>query len=250
MKWDTNLYDNNHGFVSKYGEGVVELLNPQKGERILDLGCGTGDLAELIYQKGAEVVGMDGSADMVKTAREKYPHIHFDIGSASSFTYGQPFDAIFSNATLHWVLEHEQAIKCIHDALRPNGRLVAEFGGKGNVGNIIDALKYSLNKRGLSQIANRPVWYFPSLSGYTTLLERYGFRVVLATHFDRPTLLKDDEGISNWLQMFGKTYFEGMDKQLVEEMIHEVEERTRPTNFSDGNWYADYVRLRVVAIKQ
>src|SRR5690349_1218807 len=133
MKWNTDLYDNNHAFVSRYGEDVIALLNPQAGERILDLGCGTGDLAEIIRQKGAAVTGLDSSPEMVATAAGKYPHIRFDVTSATDFSYEEKFDAIFSNATLHWVLECQKAIACIYNNLKPNGgRFVAEFGGKGN----------------------------------------------------------------------------------------------------------------------
>lgn len=250
MKWDTNLYDNNHGFVSKYGESLIDLLDPKQGEQILDIGCGTGDLAALMSQQGAKVVGLDNSVEMVETARKKYPDIQFDNRSASNFSYDIQFDAAFSNATLHWILEYEEAIKCIYEALRPQGRFVAEFGGKGNVSKITSALKFQLSKRGYSEIAEKPLWYFPSLSEYTSLLERNGFRVVFAAHFDRETLLQGDDGIRNWIQMFGKPYLQNIDKEAVEAIISDVETQIRPTNFRNGNWYADYVRLRLVAIKQ
>lgn len=250
MKWNANLYDQKHDFVSKYGEGVIELLDPKEEELILDLGCGTGDLAELIRKKGSAVIGLDSSVEMIETARKKYPDIQFDIQSADDFHYDQIFDAVFSNATLHWVLEAEKVVRCIYQALKPGGRLVAEFGGKGNVANIVNALKIALANNGYEERAQKPVWYFPSLAAYATLLEQNGFRVVHASHFDRPTHLKGDNGIQNWLQQFGQPYLHDVNPELMKAILNDVESEIRPTNFKEGSWYADYVRLRVVAIKQ
>jgi trans-aconitate methyltransferase len=249
MKWNSDLYDDKHNFVSKYGEDLVQLLAPKEGERILDLGCGTGDLTDVIKKQGADVIGLDSSKEMIATARKKYPGIQFDQGTAEDFNYGLSFDAIFSNATLHWVLEIEKAVGCMHRALKKGGRLVAEFGGKGNVAAIENALRNALEKNGCSSKANKQVWYFPSLSQYASLLEQNGFRVVFASHFDRPTLLKDDNGIRNWIQMFGQAYLQDIAGDILETILNDVEARIRPTNFLDGKWYADYVRLRIVALK-
>src|SRR5579871_2784441 len=132
-KWNASLYDDKHNFVFKYGEDVVQLLAPGQGERILDIGCGTGYLTSLIAQAGARVVGIDNSNSMVQKAQAVYPDLDFRLMSASDFHFNDPFDAIFSNATLHWVLEKEKAIDCIYHNLKPGGRLVLEMGGKGNV---------------------------------------------------------------------------------------------------------------------
>lgn len=250
MKWNTNLYDQQHDFVSKYGEGVVDLLDPKEGETILDLGCGTGDLTALIQQRGATVIGLDHSAEMLEAARAKYPALQFDRQSADDFRYPQPFDAVFSNATLHWVTRAEKAVQCVAQALKPGGRFVAEFGGKGNVAFLIEGLTNVLKKNGYTTAADQQVWYFPSLSTYTTLLEQNGFRVVLASHLDRPTLLKSEKGIRNWLEQFGQPYLQAVRPGEVEALLAEVEAEVKPTNFREGGWYADYVRLRVMAMKE
>lgn len=250
MKWDAGLYDHQHGFVSKYGEDIVNLLAPQPGETILDLGCGTGDLANLIATHGSQVTGMDHSPEMIAAAKEKYPGIRFDQGSASDFAYDTPFDAVFSNATLHWVLEYTEAVTCIYDALKPNGRFVAELGGKGNVANIVNALQVQLRKRGYTALADTPVWYFPSLSEYCLLLEQNGFRVVFAAHFDRETLLDTADGVKNWIRMFGKSFLKGIAAEEVDAIVTEAEEMIRHSNFKNGQWFADYVRLRFIAIKE
>ena len=249
MKWDTNLYDQKHDFVSKYGEEVIGLLNPKKDEEILDLGCGTGDLAELIRQKGAIVTGIDNSKEMIEVAKHKYPLVDFKVQSVTSFSFAKKFDAVFSNAVLHWVLEKEKAVKQIYNCLKPNGRLVVEFGGKENVGNIINALKKALIKNNFSENSKKETWYFPSLSEYASLLEKNNFRVIFATHFDRDTLLKDDNGIKNWLKMFARSYLEELSDKNVEIILEDVEKQLRTTNYHDGKWYADYKRLRVVALK-
>lgn len=250
MKWNTSLYDQKHAFVSQYGEAVVDLLAPKEGELILDLGCGTGDLAALIKSKGANVIGLDSSHQMIEAAKAKYPDIRFDQQSAADFAYDQLFDAVFSNATLHWVLEAESAVRCIRRALRPGGRFVAEFGGSGNVASIVAALQQALTNNGYAEAASRHAWYFPTLSAYTTLLEQNGFRVTTAFHFDRPTKLEDGNGIRNWLFQFAQPFFRGVEPARLEQILQEVEAALRPSNFKHGSWYADYVRLRVVALKE
>lgn len=249
MKWNSSLYDHKHDFVSKYGEELVELLAPKAGERILDIGCGTGDLSEAISQNGATVIGLDKSREMIEAARNKYPTIQFDIASADDFHVTEKFDAVFSNATLHWVLNYEAAVQCIYDSLKPGGRFVAELGGKGNVSRIVTALTETLKEYGGHDVANKQIWYFPSLSEYASVLERNGFRVVMAAHFDRPTELKDEDGIRNWLRMFGWSYLQNLDEETLQHVLTAVEEQIRPSNYRDSTWYADYVRLRIIAIR-
>lgn len=136
VNWDANLYDNKHSFVSKYGKSLVELLAPKKGEKVLDLGCGTGDLANTLYKYGGEIVGVDKSENMVKQAINKYPHIQFMVQDVTNLAYHSEFDAVFSNATLHWVQPPIQALYGIYQSLKQGGRFVAEFGGKGNIQTI------------------------------------------------------------------------------------------------------------------
>ncbi len=250
IKWDASLYDDKHSFVFKYGEDLIDMLVPKAGERILDLGCGTGYLTNVIASSGATVIGIDNSHEMVAKASKEYPELEFRVQSATEFHFDESFDAIFSNATLHWVLEKEKAIDCMYDNLKRTGRLVLEMGGKGNVAGIIAALKSSLQKRGLVESAAKELWYFPSISEYTALLEKRGFRVIYATHFDRETELKDNSnGIKDWIKMFGSAFLKGIDDTVVNEILDEVQETLKPTHFRNGKWYADYKRLRVMAIK-
>lgn len=250
-EWNPTLYNDKHAFVYQYGADVVELLDPKKGERILDVGCGSGQLTAQITESGADVIGIDSSPKMIADAKSKFPGIEFHVGDAAHFSFHQPFDAIFSNATLHWVLEKEAAVKCMFDALKQGGRLVAEFGGKGNVQTLVKQLRRSLAANGFAANAEKDVWYFPSVGEYTSLLERQGFRVSMALHFDRDTRLADKEhGIEDWLEMFGSPFFEGLAADEKERVKKDVVENIKPFLFRHGNWYADYKRLRVVAIKE
>ena len=248
--WNTGLYDEKHAFVFKYGEDLVDILKPQPGERILDLGCGTGYLTNIISASGATVVGIDSSLEMISKAKLQYPELKFKVQSATEFHFDEHFDAIFSNAVLHWVLEKEKAIECMYRNLKRSGKIVLEMGGKHNVEKIIKALQNSLINHGFAEQAASEIWYFPSISEYTGLLEKRGFRVTYAAHFNRETKLSDTEnGIKDWVRMFGSSFLTGVDEIKIEEILNEVQNTLEPTHFRNGSWYADYKRLRIIAIK-
>jgi len=240
--WDANLYENKHSFVWQCGESLLELLSPQKGEFILDLGCGTGQLTEKIALSGAEVIGIDYAPSMIEQAQKNYPDLKFTVADARNFEFSQLFDGVFSNAALHWVKEPEQVIKCIWQALKPGGRFVAEFGGKGNVQAILEALESTI------QITENP-WYFPSIAEYATLLEQQGFCVTYATLFERPTPLEGEAGMANWLQMFGSHLLSGIPPEQQIGVVRDLEQGLRSKLYRDGVWFVDYKRIRVVATK-
>jgi trans-aconitate 2-methyltransferase len=246
-KWDAGLYDDKHSFVWKLAGGVLELLNAQSAERILDLGCGTGHLSAKIAETGAEVVGIDRSPEMIRQAKEKYPSLHFEVMDAREISLDGTFDAVFSNATLHWIKEPERAIDGIARLLKPGGRFVAEFGGKGNTRELMDAVERSWQKLGIAGPPPNP-WYYPSIPEYTGLLEKHGFEVIHANLFDRPTPLDDGpRGLRNWLQMFGSSFVEGLPEATRENLLAEIERELRPKLFRDDQWVMDYRRLRVAA---
>jgi trans-aconitate 2-methyltransferase len=249
--WNTALYDGKNAFVWKHGLGVVELLAPQPGERILDLGCGTGHLTNQIAAAGADVIGLDKSQSMIKEARRLYPDRRFEIADATDFHFDQPFDAVFSNAAIHWMKDQPAVARCIWEALRAGGRFVAEFGGKGNIRAIRTALTDAIRAAGEKMNDEPFARYYPAVGEYATLLETRGFRVTFATHFDRPTKLDEGEkGLRNWLFTFADNVVEPLPENKREEVIAEVERELKPTLFRDGSWFADYRRIRIVAIKQ
>lgn len=248
--WNANLYDGKHSFVSKYGNDLIGLLQPNKEETILDLGCGTGDLAKRLYDLGALVKGIDQSENMIAQAKSKYPEITFEVEDATQLKYENDFDAVFSNATLHWVKLPKKALSCIYNSLKEGGRFVAEFGGKGNVQLITDQIKNACNKLELYDFEERFPWYFPSIGEYTTLMEEVGFRVIFANHFERPTPLDGENGLRNWIEMFGQSMFKGLDNDTIDEIITIAEENLKEVLFKERNWIADYKRIRVVGIKE
>lgn len=248
--WDPKLYDSKHYFVSKFGEDLIERLAPKKGENILDLGCGTGDLAYKLNKLGVNVVGIDKSKNMIEQAKKKYPHLKFEVQDAINLGYPNEFDAVFSNATLHWVKPPKQALNRIFDALKPDGRFVAEFGGKGNVKKITDEILNQFKELGIEYKAEQFPWYFPSIGEYSTLMEEVGFKVVFAQHFDRPTLLDRENGIRNWIEMFGGSIFEGLTVETKDIIMTKVENNLKSVLYYNGRWFADYKRIRVIGIKE
>lgn len=248
--WNANLYDLKHSFVSEYGNYLVALLGAKSGERILDLGCGTGDLAKKLQDEGVEVVGVDKSANMVEQASDKYPSIRFLVGDATELNFDHEFDAVFSNATLHWVQPPLEALKGIYQSLKQNGRFVAEFGGKGNVQTIANEIIKQIENSGTNfNRANYP-WYYPSIGEYTTLMEKAGFRVTLAQHIDRPTTLEDKDGLKNWMEMFATSFFKGIPVEQKDKILEKVEENLKDILWKEDKWIADYKRIRVIGIKE
>lgn len=248
--WDASLYDNQIGFVAKFGKGVVEWLKPQKGEKILDLGCGTGDLSAEMARTGANVDGLDFSEAMIAKARQKYPRVHFYKDNGETFRTTQKYDAIFSNAALHWMKNADKAAESIWLALKPGGRFVAELGGKGNVQSVIDGISGILAEEYGIDAGERNPWYFPSAGEYSTLLERQGFTVNLVSYFDRPTPLSDGEnGLNHWLDSFADDFFPEFSKAEKAALYKKIKQKLKLQLYLDGVWVADYKRLRIAATK-
>lgn len=225
--WDSGQYQSGFSFVWQYGAGVLELLKPQPGERILDVGCGTGHLMAKMAEAGAEPFGIDASPEMIAQARQNFPKLKFQLVDAAQFRSETRFDAAFSNAALHWMLDADAVAEAVALALKPGGRLVAEMGGKGNIAAIDGAVRTNIRN------------YYPSVSEYSTVLERHGFEVEFMTLFDRLTPLEGgDNGMREWVAQFRPDNSRPME---------EVEAELRPALYRDGQWFADYRRLRFTA---
>lgn len=247
MQWNAEEYRQRHSYVWKFAEGLIDLLDPKPGEQILDVGSGTGQLTAQIAQRGAAVSGIDKSATMVEAARKSYPEIAFEEADILHYSSARQFDAVFSNATLHWVRPPEQAAAQICALLRPGGRLVAEFGGAGNIAALIQAAGEVLEDLGAPALPEATPWYFPGIPEYSVVLENAGFEVLCAVLFDRPTPQEGGgEGLRNWLKMFGRQFTEHA-PDTHDEVMKGMEGRLRGKLFSEGVWTIDYRRLRVVA---
>lgn len=246
IKWDSNNYTRNFSFVHEYGQEVMNLLDCKTGMTVVDLGCGNGQLTKQLSDKGMDVIGIDQSEEMLTLARKSYPQIEFICADATSFTLDKKVDAIFSNAVFHWIDNQDDLIRNIVEQLKEGGQLVCEFGGYGNTDLIHAALEREFQRRGLQYIRN---FYFPTIGEYTSRLEAHGLQVRYAILFDRPTKQVGEDGLANWIRMFNMLPFQRLDKVEQEHIIQCVVDELRPVLFEDGNWYADYVRIRIKAIK-
>jgi len=243
--WDPASYARNARFVSDLGSPVLELLAPKPGERILDLGCGDGVLTKKIADIGCDVVAVDSSAAFIESARTLGLTAH--VVDAVALPYREEFDAVFSNAVLHWIKRADEMIAGVHRSLRPGGRFVAECGGFGCVDKIRRALVEALDKRGIEGESRVP-WYFPTPGDYATRLERAGFRVDSIALIPRPTPLPGD--ITGFLETFGMCFLEGLAGRDRREYLQEVRSVLEPQLVNEaGVWIADYVRLRFAATR-
>ena len=241
VNWDADQYIANAGFVAALGSPVLELLNPQPGERILDLGCGDGSLTTRIIARGCTVVGVDAAPSMVLTAQAR--GIDARVCDGQDLPFDAEFDAVFSNASLHWMPRADDVLAGVARALKPGGRFVAELGGHGNVAAVTTALRAVAARRGVTMTWS---WFFPTPAAYTERLARAGFAVESMTLIPRPTPLP--AGISAWLDMFAQAALGCLPPADVPDALREAEELLRPALCDEkGAWTADYVRLRFVA---
>ncbi len=245
QNWDSERYSNNASFVSELGLPVLDLLSPKAGESILDLGCGDGTLALKIQDYGATVTGVDFSPEMIQSAQGK--GINALCQSGEYLGFANQFDAVFSNAALHWMTGSLAVIEGVDRSLKSHGRFVGEFGGAGNINAITDAINmvYEANPQ-FGQY--KSPWFFPSDSEYKSLLESNGFKVETIELIQRPTPLKS--GIREWLKIFANHAISHLDESSKDFFLNEVEALVKPKLFTEeSGWFADYVRLRFSAYK-
>ena len=245
QSWNPERYAKNAAFVPELGRPVVELLAPRPGERILDLGCGDGVLTKRLANAGATVVGVDASPEQVAAARQL--GLDARVMDGAELEFESEFDAIFSNAALHWMHCPRTVIDNVWRALKAGGRFVGEMGGEGNVEAIRSALADALARRGIDGDALFP-WYFPAPAEYRQSLEEAGFDVCSMRLVARPTALPT--GIDGWLETFAESFLSALPEDGRPAFLDEVRARLEPRlKDADGGWTADYVRLRFAARK-
>ncbi len=243
--WLADEYEKQARFVFEEAEEILRWLDARPGERILDLGCGSGVIAQRLMRQGCNVLGLDVDADMLRAAKAR--GVTVVRGSGEQLPFEREFDAVFSNAALHWMTNTPQSVaEGVFRALKPGGRFVAEFGGHGNVAAIITGLRAVARRRGADE-SLAAIWYFPSPEDYGALLERTGFGVERIELAPRPTLLPGSLG--DWLNVFCPVFLAQFGEEAPA-VIAEVEDLLRPVLCdSAGRWTVDYMRLRVLARK-
>ncbi|PSL04194.1 trans-aconitate methyltransferase [Haloactinopolyspora alba] len=242
--WDSGAYDRDFAFVAAYGAELLDWLVPQPGETILDLGCGTGDLTARIIESGATAIGMDADADMIEAARARLgDDVELRVADAHDFSVDRPVDGVVSNAALHWMPAQVEVLGCVSDALRVDGRFVAEMGATGNVAAITAAVDEACLEAGRP----RPAWpwFFSSPAQYAAMLEDAGLEIRQLDFYDRPTQLAGPDGLLKWLSMFAADVVAA----LPADVLRRAEEIARPQLWHDDAWWADYRRLRFRAVK-
>ena len=244
QNWSASSYDTHARFVSDLSGAVMEWLAPQEGERILDLGCGDGVLTQNLMACGVDAIGIDSSPDFVAAAKAR--GVDARLMDGQSLAFDSEFDAVFSNAALHWMTDAQAVATGVWRALRPGGRFAAEFGGHGNVAAIVTAMRAVGQRRG-GNVAIAGPWYFPSPEIYGQLLAAKGFVVRRIDLFPRPTPLST--GMVEWLKVFRKPFFDQFNGDAESALLETVELLRPALCDGNGNWTADYVRLRVEAMK-
>ncbi|AYY15384.1 methyltransferase domain-containing protein [Actinobacteria bacterium YIM 96077] len=242
--WDARTYDQEFAFVAAYGVELLDWLRPQPGEKIIDLGCGTGELTARLVDSGADVLGLDADQTMIDAARQRLgDSAELRVVDAHDFSVEEPVDAVVSNAALHWMPAPVEVLGCVSDALRPDGRFVAEMGATGNVSTIMTVVDQACRESGLPE--RRWPWYFPSPAEYAAMLEDTGLEIRQLDFYDRPTKLTGPDGLQRWLEMFASDVLADMSPGVLNRVV----ELARPELWHDGAWWADYRRLRFRAVK-
>lgn len=246
--WNPAEYRARHAFVFESSEDLAaQWLRPEAGERILDLGCGSGELSALIAGTGARVVGVDSAASMVAAARQAHPALEFVVLDAHALPYHQEFDAVFSNAALHWMKPLPGVLAQVAAALKPGGRFVLEMGGAGNVQTTLDAVQHAADTLGI--ISPPHPWVFPSTAQLAALLEEAGLRVEQTHWFARPSPLPGQEGFRAWLTSFGSGWLSGLGADEHAALLTLAEAYARPRLWNGQAWLSDYCRLRARAVR-
>lgn len=225
MEWNSALYDKKHDFVAEYGKGLLEFVPKNRGQAILDLGCGTGVLTVQLADLCHKIVGVDSSQSMIDKAKERFGNIEFMVCDALALPFENEFDVVFSNAVFHWVSDQDALMKNIHKVLKPQGLLVCVFGANGNIAAIENAFAKACDSLGYGY---EPKFNFPTVEDFGKMLENNGFVIDRIYDYDRPTVLKDGEqGLVDWMKQFFASELAVMPEHMQVMVFEQVEELTR-----------------------
>lgn len=247
MDWNPDLYESKHDFVAEYGRDLLSSVPENPGQAILDLGCGTGTLTHALLEKSPSVVGLDASPEMIGKARQLYPGMDFRVMDACLMPWNNWFDVIFSNAAFHWIPDQGTLLKAVFRVLKPQGKLICEFGAHRNILRIREAFQAGLERINLPV---RTRFYFPTVEEYRLMLEEAGLHPEVVTDFDRPTPLRDGpDGLRNWARQFFRADLKDLYEKRRIRIFEEMEKALRDDLWDGTQWVADYRRIRVIASK-
>ncbi len=246
MKWDSKLYNDSQDFVAEYGKSLLEFL-PAKTEKILDLGCGTGTLTKQLAERCEYVLGIDSSDAMIREAKKSYPGLDFAIADALELSYESEWDIVFSNAVFHWIGDQDLLLQKIYKALKPNGKLICEFGAYGNIAVIEDGFREALQEIGIQYVSK---FNFPVVSDFEYILKENGFIIEQLYAYDRPTPLKNGEqGLHHWATQFFQSELAPLSAEQRDSVLNRMSRQIKSKLWNGTCWVADYKRLRAIAVK-
>lgn len=247
--WDPNSYRNSAAFVFESSDDLLERLAAQPGERVLDLGCGTGEHAAKLVARGVDVLAVDKSASMLSAARAAFPALATAQVDGEELGFDGEFDAVFSNAALHWMTRPERVANGVFRALRPGGRFVFEMPEAKNVDRTLTALDVALREHGAGGFERRR-WYFPTVAQQATVLEQAGLEVRWVHVFERPSFVRDahgESGLRVWVRLFAADVFDTLGSAT--DAVFTRAESLLTDLRRDGGQELDYVRLRMLAVR-
>jgi len=239
-----DMYESCISIITEFGMPIIEMLDPKPGEKIVDVGCGTGVLTREIAEHGCEVIGLDKSPEMIVAATAL--GVDARLADGTEFSENMLFDAVISNAVLHWMEDKYMVIRNVWNHLKPGGRFVADCGADGCLRMVREGIKTALAKRGIDYKARTP-WNFCEYAETMAILEAQGFKVEYISRIDKPVKLRTD--LKSWLRVCAASYTEGLTEEEKEAVYNDVETYCKPMLYKNNNWYADYVRLRFKAVK-
>ena len=247
MTWNAGVYDEKHGFVAEYGASLLQFVPADPGQRILDLGCGTGTLTEKLSHLGGFVLGTDSSPEMIAKARKEHPQVAFEVRDALQLLWREAWDVVFSNAVFHWIKDHNRLLENIYRALKPGGIVVCECGARGNIAAIEGAFSKSMGEQGIAYASK---FNFPSKEQFERNLRQTGFHIQKLEDFDRPTPLQEGrEGLGLWVGQFYASELAPLPRKAREAVCDRMQALLESALWNGKQWVADYRRLRAVAQK-
>lgn len=246
MEWNSALYNDSQAFVAEYGKGLLEFV-PAGTNKILDLGCGTGTLTRELAKQCNYVLGIDSSETMIQEAKNSYPNLDFAVADALAIAYKCEWDIVFSNAVFHWISNHDLLLQKIYQALKPNGKLICEFGAYGNIAAIENGFKYALQAIGVQYVSK---FNFPTADDFAHLLTENGFVIEQIDAYARPTPLKNGEqGLNDWAAQFFQSDLASLSAAQQRQVLAAMSSGLKSELWHGTCWVADYQRLRAVATK-